>query len=67
MIKYYIDSVVCDFGIFEKIGDKDPSLVLILSSSANAELIVEILTEDLKKREHPAIKRKFNQKGVHKK
>lgn len=60
MIKYYIDSVVCDFGIFEKVDGKDPSLVLILSSSANAVLIVEILTEDLENREHPTIKRKFN-------
>lgn len=62
MIRYYVDPVVCDYGVFQKINDEEPKLCLILNSRANAELIVEILTDDLGHRRHPAVEVKLTKR-----
>lgn len=41
MNKVYVDSVVCDYGVYE-----DGKLIIILNSRHNAELIRDIIKAD---------------------
>lgn len=44
---YCVKPVVCDYGVFECVFNKEDNLIVICNSSDNAELIKQILNADL--------------------
>ena len=44
---YCVKPVVCDYGVFECVPNKEDSLIVICNSSDNATLVAKILNTDL--------------------
>ena len=44
---YFVNPVVCDYGVFERTFTKEDKLIAICNAKDNADLVAEILNADL--------------------